>query len=43
MRIGEDIPQDYPFRDIIAHQHGSIVSVLCQAAINQISQGETND
>ena len=43
MRIGEDIPQDYPFRDIIAHQHGSIVSVLCQAAINQIYQGETND
>jgi mRNA-degrading endonuclease RelE of RelBE toxin-antitoxin system len=43
MRIGEDIPQDYPFREIIAHQHGSIVSVLCQAAINQISQGETND
>jgi mRNA-degrading endonuclease RelE of RelBE toxin-antitoxin system len=43
MRIGEDIPQDYPFRDIIAHQHGSIVSVLCQAAINQISQGETNE
>ena len=43
MRIGEDIPQDYPFRDIIANQHGSIVSVLCQAAINQISQGETND
>ena len=43
MRIGEDIPQDYPFREIIAHQHGSIVSVLCQAAINQIYQGETND
>ncbi|MDB9446576.1 hypothetical protein [Anabaena sp. CS-542/02] len=43
MRIGKDIPQDYPFRDIIADQRGSIVSVLCQAAINQIYQGETND
>ncbi|MDH6066617.1 hypothetical protein NWP26_04930 [Chrysosporum ovalisporum APH033B] len=43
MRTGKDIPQDYPFRDIIAHQHGSIVSVLCQAAINQISQRGTND
>jgi len=36
-KIGLPLPREYPFRDAINGQTGSLVSLLCQAAIAKIS------
>lgn len=38
MKIGISIPEDYPFRKEIINQDGSLVSLLCHAAINKIKE-----
>jgi mRNA-degrading endonuclease RelE of RelBE toxin-antitoxin system len=38
MKIGISIPEDYPFRKEIIKQDGSLVSLLCHAAINKIKE-----
>jgi hypothetical protein len=38
MKIGISIPENYPFRKEIIKQDGSLVSLLCHAAINKIKE-----